>query len=102
MNIPVCLNDATYSCGCLISSFGDLEKANRESTAEATLDAGQLFLLGGLVHLYDFMIPCWTTANSFTALEKKKLLETLPDTEYALHKRFGACRGPVRFHVDLA
>lgn len=24
-----------------------------------------------------------------------------PETEYALHKRFGACRGPVRFQLDL-
>ena len=81
LNIPVYLNDANYSYWRLISSFGDLEKANRESTAEATLDAlkaGQLFLLGILVYLHDFMIPYWIAANSFTALEKQKLTQTPP------------------------
>jgi hypothetical protein len=81
LNIPVYLNDATDSYWRLISSFGDLEKANRESTAEATLDAlkaGQLFLLGILAYLHDFMMPYWTAANSFTVLEKQKLTQTPP------------------------
>ena len=81
LNIPVYLNDATYSYWRLISSFSEREKANRENTAEATLEAlktGQLFLLGILSYLHDFMIPYWTATNAFTALEKKKLVQTPP------------------------
>lgn len=81
LNLPVYLNDATYLYWRTVSSFMDVEKANRESSVDATLDAmkaGQLFLLGILAYLHDFMIPYWTATNSFTALEKKKLLETPP------------------------
>ncbi|HAJ27991.1 MAG TPA: hypothetical protein DCG53_12250 [Syntrophus sp. (in: bacteria)] len=42
------------------------------------LKAGQLYGLGVLVYMADFMVPFWTAWEGFNRLEKEKLSNTLP------------------------
>lgn len=42
------------------------------------LKAGQLYGLGVLVYVADFMVPFWTAWQGFNRLEKKKIKSTLP------------------------
>jgi hypothetical protein len=42
------------------------------------LKAGQLYGLGALVYVSDFMVPFWTAWQGFSRLEKEKLTSTFP------------------------
>ena len=42
------------------------------------LKAGQLYGLGVLVYMADFMVPFWTAWEGFNRLEKEKLSSTSP------------------------
>lgn len=45
-------------------------------TATGALEAGQHYVVGILSYLNEFMNPYWTALNSFTSLEKEKLVRT--------------------------
>jgi hypothetical protein len=81
LNLPAHFNEAAYSYWQSTLTVMDQEIKVRSDTLEAALEAmkaGQLFTLGVLSYLHDFMIPYWTAANSFLMREKDKLQKIAP------------------------